>query len=181
MEVWKDIQGYEGLYQISNMGNVKTLKRTTSYNRIIEEKIKSQREKYDGYLRVTLCKNGKKSTIAVHRLVAQTFIPNPINKPQVNHIDCNKKNNCVDNLEWADNFENMRHAWENGLLPEHVGRKGETCNFAKLTEQEAIEILEMSKSCKQKEIAKKYNIAVSTVSRIINGKRWGHLSGGGTK
>ena len=98
-EIWRDIDGYEGLYQVSNKGRVKSLK----YGK---ERILRPGWKTGGYLFVILCKNGNQSKQRIHRLVAQAFIPNPNNKPQVNHLDENKKNNCVDNLEWATAKEN---------------------------------------------------------------------------
>ena len=96
-EVWKDIQGYEGLYQISSLGNVKSL----NYNRTGKECILKYGINTNGYLIVVLSKNGKGKTFAIHRLVAQAFIENPENLPCVNHKDENKTNNCVNNLEWC--------------------------------------------------------------------------------
>lgn len=112
-EIWKDIKEYEGLYQISNLGNVKSLKR----NKLLKP-IKDK----DGYLCVTLYKMCKLKEKKVHRLVAQTFILNPENKPQVNHIDGNKQNNVVNNLEWCTRLENIEHAWKIGLMKVHYGR-----------------------------------------------------------
>ena len=93
-EIWKDIEGYEGLYKISNMGRVKSIK----FNK--EKILFLQKDKY-GYLRVGLRKMGKLKNYFVHRLVAEAFIPNPNNLPIVNHKDENKQNNCVENLEWC--------------------------------------------------------------------------------
>ena len=106
MEVWKDIKGYEGLYQVSNLGNVKSLK--TNKNLYYS--------KSRNYLRVGLNKNGVRRGFSIHRLVAQAFIPNPKNKPCVNHKDCNPKNNCVDNLEWCT------HKYNNSYKNHHLKR-----------------------------------------------------------
>lgn len=92
MEIYKDIEGYENLYQVSNLGNVKSLKR----NQLLRP------SNNDGYLCVVLSKYNKQKTYKIHRLVAQAFIPNPDNLPQVNHKDENPSNNSVDNLEYCD-------------------------------------------------------------------------------
>lgn len=105
-EIWRDIEGYEGLYQISNKGRVKSLK--CGKERILRPLINTS-----GYYSIILCNDGVNKQFRIHRLVAQTFIPNLYNKPQVNHLDENKKNNCVDNLEWATAKENINHGTRN--------------------------------------------------------------------
>lgn len=99
MEEWRDVKGYEGFYQVSDLGNLKSNKgyKKASINQ-------------DGYYQTTLYKNGVKRNVLVHRLVAEAFLPNPYNKPTVNHIDGNKLNNKLDNLEWATNKEQTQHA-----------------------------------------------------------------------
>ena len=123
-EIWKDILNYEGLYQISNLGNVKSLERThkiynykkkEKVNRTIKEHIMAQEKSKTGYKNVALCKEGKSKLYLTHRLVAQAFISNPNKKPQVNHKDGNKLNNNVENLEWVTASENNKHAWDNKL------------------------------------------------------------------
>lgn len=109
IEVWKDINGYEGLYMVSNMGNVKSL----NYSRTGKERVLNTEVRKDGYLMVTLCKDGKTKGYTVHRLVAKAFISNPNGYPVVNHKDCNPLNNRSDNLEWCtysyNNTYNDRH------------------------------------------------------------------------
>lgn len=105
IETWKDAPGYEGLYKVSNLGNVYSLIR----NKIMQGKIDK-----DGYREVILTKNKIKKTIKVHRLVALSFISNPNKKPQVNHIDRNKTNNNVNNLEWVTASENIKHTFKTG-------------------------------------------------------------------
>lgn len=115
-EIWKDAHGYEGLYEVSNLGNVKSYdKQIWNRFKFVLRKgrlMKTYVDRY-GYVRVCLYKDGKKTTEQVHRLVALTFIPNPDNLPQVNHKDANKQNNNVTNLEWCTCLQNMRHAFKN--------------------------------------------------------------------
>lgn len=110
-EIWKPIKGYEGLYEVSNLGRVKSLKRF--YH--TREQILKNKLTENGYYRTELSKNGKRKLIGTHRIVAQTFIPNDMNKEEVNHKDGNKLNNCVDNLEWCSHSENTIHAYKLGL------------------------------------------------------------------
>ena len=121
-ELFKDIPNYEGLYQVSNLGNVKSLEKTFTFPNggvvVRKEKILKTNNTYNGYLNVRLFKDKMKG-IGVHRLVAQVFVPNPNNLPQVNHIDGNKKNNRADNLEWCDASFNQEHALETRLKKVH--------------------------------------------------------------
>lgn len=112
MEIWQDIKGYEGLYQISNLGKVKCLPKISGCC-FQNEMILKPYTDYKGYEIVNLCKNGKYKNWRIHRLVAETFIPNPDHKEFVNHKDYDRKNNCVDNLEWVTAQENSRWSLEN--------------------------------------------------------------------
>lgn len=117
-EVWKDIKGYKGLYQISNTGKVKSLPRELwngSGYFIKPEAVLKPNPQVSGYLNVHLYKDKVRKPFAIHRLVAKHFIGLPEDKKEVNHIDGDKTNNNVDNLEWLSGKENMRHAIENGL------------------------------------------------------------------
>ena len=113
MEIWKDIEGYEGLYQVSSLGRVKSLSRRDRLNRVIQEKILKPQLHRTGYLQVILCKEGKRRSYLVHRLVAETFIDNPEDKSQVNHKDEDKTNNKVENLEWMTARENTNYGTRN--------------------------------------------------------------------
>ena len=127
-EIWKDVFGYEGFYQISSLGNVKSLdrivknkasKRRGEYFVPIKGKYPKQHKNVKGYLTVGLCKDKKHKSVLVHRLVALHFIPNPGMLDQVNHIDGDKTNDCVENLEWCTQVENAMHAVRTGLLKPH--------------------------------------------------------------
>ena len=121
MRFGKILKGLNGLYQISNLGMVKALERRKNCNRgygIIKEHVMKQTSANSEYCRVPLTnKQHVKKYYLVHRLVAEAFIPNPNNLPQVNHIDGNKSNNCVTNLEWCTREDNIKHAYKIGLNP----------------------------------------------------------------
>ena len=123
-EEWRDIEGYEGLYQVSNLGNVRSITRSVTYpnggNRVFQGQELSKICAATGYYQVGLSRNGKVKVTNIHRLVAVAFIPNPENKPHVNHIDANKKNNDCSNLEWVTRHENMQHAHSLGLCNEDL-------------------------------------------------------------
>ena len=104
-EIWKDIEGYEGKYMVSNTGKVKSL----NYNNTGKEGIMKPQDNGNGYLFAQLSKDGKVKQCRINRLVAQAFIPNPNNLPEVNHKDEDKTNNCVENLEWCSKLYNMNY------------------------------------------------------------------------
>lgn len=117
VEEWKDIKGYEGYYQVSNLGRVKSLPRLLIYSdgqkHYYKEKILKPQKHYRGYLLVVLCKCGVRCGDVVHRLVAEAFIPNPNNYNEINHIDEDKTNNRVDNLEWCTHIYNINFGTRN--------------------------------------------------------------------
>ena len=114
-EIWKDIVDYEGLYQISNQGRVKSLK----YGK---ERIMKPGNNGDGYLFVWLWKNGERKKYKIHRLVAQAFLHNPNNLPQVNHKDEDKTNNKVDNLEWCSSKYNINYGTRNQRCVDKISK-----------------------------------------------------------
>lgn len=117
-EIFKEIPGYDGLYEVSNKGNVRTIKRQGTDDRILAGSIDRT-----GYKRVALCKKGITKSYAVHRLVCLTFLPNPNGKRTVNHIDGNKLNNILSNLEWMTHSENHKHAYDFLSRKSHMNGK----------------------------------------------------------
>lgn len=116
-EVWRDIPGFEGYYQVSNLGRVKSLIGWNGHGYINRERIIKPSLTSTGYYKVDLKKNGKRKVYKLHRAIAQAFIPNPQGKPFINHIDGNPLNNDISNLEWCTNQENIQHGYKLGLIP----------------------------------------------------------------
>ena len=184
-EVWKDVIGHEGLYQVSNFGNVRSLDRLvnksnkTSYIR--KGKLCKQSKSNLGYMTVCFTVSDVKTNKYVHRLVAEAFILNTENKPQVNHIDCNKKNNHVSNLEWCTNSENHIHATKNGLNKLHLHRvaySGEENGRSLLTKEQVLEIKQKYIPYKYsaKKLSKEYNVSESCITHILNNTSWKEIS-----
>jgi hypothetical protein len=127
-EIWKDVVGYEGLYQVSNLGNVNAVDRYVPCKGSMA--FRAGREVYQmmhwgNYRSVTLWKDNKRKVFRVHRLVGIAFLPNPFNKATINHIDSNPANNVVTNLEWATQSENNSHAYAMGRIPAQLGKRNE--------------------------------------------------------
>lgn len=123
-EIWKDIEGYEGLYQVSNLGRVRSFDRIDRLGRLRPGVILRPLMNTYGYIQVSFCKEGKEKKLQVHRLVAQAFIPNPEGLPQINHKDENPKNNRVDNLEWCDGKYNCNYGTRNERQVQTMISKG---------------------------------------------------------
>ncbi len=125
MEIWKDIEEFKGYYQVSNLGRVKSIERKFFNGKGMQtqpEKIKDIQTQPNGYRYANLHKDGKNHTRRIHRLVAQAFIPNTESKPDVNHIDGDKANNVINNLEWATKKENIRHMIKSGYGANQYGK-----------------------------------------------------------
>lgn len=164
-EVWKDIKGYEGLYRVSNMGRVKSLSHKVkrgfctcvTEGKILTAKRKKSK-KGDCYFAMHLCKDGVFRNFHLHRLVAEAFVPNPNNYPQVDHIDGNKENNCASNLRWCSQTQNIKN--ENTFY-----------NWRKLVGVECYKDGKLTGTFRTlKEASKSTGIPVSTISCIANGK-----------
>lgn len=172
-EKWKPIKGFEGLYDVSSQGRIRSLQRTkkNKWGGIIEvkERILANGLTPQGYINVLLYNSGTRTTFRAHRLVAEAFIPNTDNKPHVNHIDGNKVNNCVDNLEWCTIQENNIHAYSSGLKKGPVGAKN---GGAKLTESQVKEIRILRKDKTLSELASLFNVSFQLISNICLGKNW---------
>jgi len=160
IEEWRDIKGYEGLYKISNLGNVKSMPRVCVRNNgrtytNSKEYILCQNLKHGWYYQVKLSNAGRYKTKLVHRLIAEAFIPNPFNKPDINHINCIKNDNRIENLEWCTHTENMRHS-------------------AKLNKKIVEEILLLNKSSNisRLDLSKMFCVSRNTIRRVITKESW---------
>lgn len=136
LEIWKDVYGFEGYFQISNTGKVKSVKRelinSSNIKRVIKEKILSPCISTNGYRIVSLNKDKKRIKMSIHRLIATAFIPNPENKPFVNHINGIKTDNRIENLEFVSASENIKHAYNIGLMkPTALGKFGKNNSGSK--------------------------------------------------
>lgn len=115
-EIWKDIIGYEGLYQVSDLGNIRSLPKIRDGKFRNEYKILKPRKVKDGYLMVALYKDKKAKNVQIHRIVAKHFLENYDDKLEVNHKDFNKGNNSLDNIEMITHIENIKHYWKGGVV-----------------------------------------------------------------
>lgn len=162
LEEWRAVVGYEGLYEVSNLGRVRSIDRIVGVNspnknmRCKGRLLKQQC--FLGYLCVRMMRHRKGNYKGVHRIVAQAFIPNPENKPQVNHIDFNKENNRVTNLEWCTQFENNRHTVNHG-------RK-----YTILRKEDVLFI--RSSPLKQKELAEMFKVHWRTIQEVQYKNLW---------
>lgn len=157
-EIWKDIEGYEGKYQISNLGRIKKINK----NSLNEEHYVKPYINQRGYCTVKLFKTERKEE-RIHRLVAQAFIPNPENKAEVNHIDGNKQNNTITNLEWNTHEENVVHAFKTGL---NRGRK------PALSDEQKREVKHLYKPFDKEfnitALSKKFGVSRNVIIRTLN-------------
>lgn len=160
-EIWKPVNGYEGIYEVSNLGRVKRLERQYTHAKIGERILKQELVR-SGYLRVMLHKNGIGKRFLVHRLVADAFIENVNNYQYVNHIDANKRNNSISNLEWCTQKQNMQHAMKLGLLKTNSVFQNHNKHF----------IVYKGKSQTMTEWEKETGISVGTIWNRIEVLKW---------
>jgi hypothetical protein len=165
VEVWKDVEGYEGSYQVSSFGRIKSLARTRlgKNNSIVnlQEKIMSQKTSKSGYKNIGFHSSGKKF-FSVHRLVALAFIPKVEGKDTVNHIDGKKQNNNISNLEWCDHKEQMIHAVENNLLEKRGSPK-----FSKKLKMQVLDYFNENKDISIFKLSQIFGISERTAGRIV--------------
>lgn len=174
VEIWKDVIGFESIYQVSNLGRVKSLKRTKKdtigrvreYPEIVLKQMLSEK----GYLQVNLYILSRNVPQRVARVVAQSFIPNPENKSQVNHINGIKTDNRVENLEWNTSLENIRHSIVNNLKKT---ARGEQSGASKFKDEDIRYIRESNKI--KYHLAKEYNVCITTITNIKNKITWKHI------
>ena len=169
-EEWRPVSGYEGRYEVSNLGEVASL----SYNGTGKRKnLVGYIDKY-GYRRYLFNVLGERKKYFAHRVVANAFINNPDNLPQVNHINCNKLDNKVSNLEWCTNEYNLRHARHNNRIKP---LKGEKSGNAKLSRNDVLDLRWLYKEGYGSAIklAKLFGVSSSQARRIISKRRWAHV------
>mgnify|MGYP003656788547 FL=1 len=175
-EIWKEIEGFEGNYKVSNLGRVKSLTRTVWNGKVyhvLEGKILKSCL-HGQYLGVSLRKEGKTYKRYCHRLMCVAFIENPENKQVCNHVDGDKLNNKLDNLEWSTHSDNNYHAYRTGL-----SHSGEKHYLAKLTNKDVRDIREGYLSNNRRgfiaETARKYCVTFMAISNIVNYRTWKNL------
>lgn len=175
-EIWKAIPDTKGFYEVSNKGRVRSWHNNTNTPGKREKPriLKQDNSAKHGYSTVCLRNNGKRWTALVHRLVAEAFLPNPENKPQVNHKNGCKTKNWASNLEWVTRSENQQHGHENGLMNPPKGK--EHWN-TELTENDVLDIRAAYATgwFTQKEIAECYDMCRAAITNIINRKTWRHV------
>ena len=175
-EEWKSILGYEDTYEVSSLGRFRSLSKNMNgrwgITRYRGKVIKSCPHPTHGYGIVSLVQGGVKSSIRSHRAVAMAFIENPDDKPFVNHIDADRMNNSVDNLEWVTAQENSDHAKKLNLFNP---LRGEDVVNSKLTEYDVADIRNLYGIQRQVDLAETYGVSKSTISDIIHWRTWKHI------
>lgn len=166
----KDINNYGGLYKINEFGDVYSFHSSNRWGNK-KRKMKNWSNK-DGYVLVTLSAKGKQKNYLLHRLLAQAFIPNPHNKPHIDHINSKPSDNRLSNLRWCTNSENLQYASNSGLLRTP---RGENCARSKLTENQAREILLLKGKMLEREVAEIYPVSKGMVGCIWRRTSWKHL------
>jgi hypothetical protein len=176
MEQWKEVAGTNGQYEVSNTGFL----RTHNWKNAKQTRVMKPAMDDRGYMKTIIVVNGKNRNIAVHRLVAEAWIPNPENKSQVNHINFNPSDNRVENLEWCTPKENAMHSYKAGRIKKPVyndGIRGSQNGMSKLTEDQVREIRQKFKPriYTREMLGREYGVAPSTIKDVIL-RRWKHVT-----
>lgn len=194
MEIWKGITEFEGNYEVSNLGRVRSVERIlirsngTTHTRV--SKVLKPATDGNGYLRCALSFNGKLYTRKVHRLVAQAFIENDVDGLVVNHLNFNRQDNRVENLEWCTALENANHSIKAGRFQmkaddalrlrsvNNTPKAGSLNGIAKLTEDKVVEILKKYTPTvyTRKMLAEEYGVMPATIKDIVNRRSWKHVT-----
>lgn len=176
MEKWKPLDGFFGLYEVSDKGRIKSVSKVGSKR---EFYLKQQVDK-NGYMAVRLSKGNKKFQTTVHRAVAKAFVDNSERKPCVNHKDGDKKNNCAENLEWVTYSENTKHAWANGLIDRERGVAACRRNIEKARDKQRKAVMRSDGKIYRSiaDAAASVGVDRSVVSRVLAGKK-GKVTAGG--
>ena len=178
-EIFKDIEGYEGFYQVSNEGRVRSLERVVEHSysgiRTIKERILKPGKNRDGYLHVNLCKDGSLKMHRIHRLVAEAFTPNPENKKTINHVNGIKADNRLENIEWCTNSENQLHAYRTGLNY-HADNTGKPKRSVKQIDRQTGSIIATYESIMEAE--QRTGVNNSDISKCCKGNPNYHHAGG---
>jgi hypothetical protein len=174
-EIWKDVKNFEGIYQVSNLGNIRRVATIIPFKgtpSIRKGRLLKPTKNTKGYFTIVLCWKGYRRTVNLHRLIAECFIDNPDNKPQVNHIDGDKLNNHIDNLEWCTPGENQKHAYSTGLK-----NRNEKFFRSKLTNNDVIKIKrilllprEVSNNKIYIQLANQFGVSKTSIKWIDQGK-----------
>lgn len=174
-EIWKAIPGFERCYEASSLGQIRSLRQSKSHGGTKVRDIPLLRKAHlntSGYWHIGLQMNGRHYSISNHRLVALAFIPNPNNFPEVNHIDGNKLNNSIENLEWVSSRNNQLHAYKLGLRKK-LGLEENPKSI--LNRVQVLEIF--NSSLTRRELSVKYGISISGINNVKNGYAWTEITG----
>lgn len=177
-EIWKDVNGYSGLYQVSNLGRVRSVDRMITYSDGRNFKYKQKILNWNIGTKSRRCyvhlyQNSKRKGMLIHRLVAIAFLENPLNLPEINHIDGNTLNNQVSNLEWISHLDNMQHGFRTGL----INNTGVLHGNNKYTEDQILKVIGLIKEGSTSiQIEKLTNVKAATVNAIRKGSQWRHLN-----
>jgi hypothetical protein len=175
---WTNIKNWEGMYQVSREGEIKSVERMVERSDGRKQPIKESVIKGDfnncGYRRVRLMRPGYIRRVFVHRIVAETFIPNPENLPCINHKNGLKWDNRVENLEWSDYPANVKHSYDTGL---HVHAVGSDWWVSKLTEADVLEIRyrATTEDITQQKLGDEYGVSRKAIAKVIERKTWRHI------